>query len=48
MLTIEQDAVFTFTYETTNPQVIEKYGGAGNRLQNVGGIVSQGTVWYFK
>ena len=33
--TIEQDAVFTFTYETTNPQVIEKYGGAGNRLQNV-------------
>ena len=28
-------AVFTFTYETTNPQVIEKYGGAGNRLQNV-------------
>ena len=32
--TLPEDAVFTFYYETDNPDVIEEYGGSGNLLQN--------------
>lgn len=32
--TLPEDAIFTFYYETDNPDVIEEYGGSGNLLQN--------------